>query len=141
MQGEAGTEQLWLINMARKAQERAYAPYSGFRVGAALQGISGKVYTGCNVENASYGLTMCAERTAVAKAVSEGEQQFKALALVGDGQGFVFPCGACLQVMAEFAPDLVILLSDRKGHVATFSLKELLPHTFALDNREESNGD
>lgn len=141
MQEGTDMEQLLLMEMAREVQERAYAPYSGFRVGAALQGVSGKVYTGCNVENASYGLTICAERTAVVKAVSEGEQEFKALALVGDGEGITFPCGACLQVLAEFAPNLVIVLSDGQGHLATFSLKDLLPHTFVLDNREEDNGD
>jgi len=132
--------QIRLIETAREAQKQAYCPYSGFRVGAALQGISGKIYTGCNVENASYGLTICAERVAVAKAVSEGEKNFAVLAVVGDGPGLTFPCGACLQVLAEFAPDLLILLSDELGRIATFSLKELLPYSFALGNREENDG-
>ncbi len=140
---EKGTDArgIRLIEAAREAAKQAYCPYSGFRVGAALQGSSGKIYTGCNVENASYGLTICAERVAVTKAVSEGEKDFTVLAVVGDSDGFTFPCGACLQVLAEFAPDLVILLSDGRGRVASFSLRELLPHSFGLDNREEKDAD
>lgn len=129
-----------LIEMALLARERAYAPYSGFRVGAALLSTSGKVYTGCNVENASYGLTICAERTAVVKAVSEGERSFSALALVGSQKGFVYPCGACLQVLAEFAPTLQIISVDAHGNSRLTSLDVLLPEAFALNNGEGTDG-
>lgn len=95
-------EYRWLIEHAVKALEHAYAPYSNFKVGAALLGSSGKVYLGCNIENAAYSPTNCAERTAVFKAVSEGETSFKALAVVADTTAVITPCGVCRQVLAEF---------------------------------------
>ncbi|MBI1979488.1 MAG: cytidine deaminase, partial [Elusimicrobia bacterium] len=98
-----------LIASAKKARDRAYAPYSKFKVGAALLTASGKVFTGCNVENASYGLSICAERVAVSKAISEGEKDFRALAIAGEKGREIVPCGACLQFLIEFSSSLVIL--------------------------------
>ena len=118
-----------LIRMAVEARERAYAPYSGYRVGAALLTRSGKLYTGVNVENAAYPTSMCAERVAIFKAVSEGERQFVALA-VATGNGGT-PCGACRQVMAEFGLELVVLIVDGEGNLKQeASLEELLPGAF-----------
>lgn len=119
-----------LMELAKKARENAYIPYSKFAVGAALLASSGKVYTGANIENASYGLTICAERTAIVKAVSEGEREFSCIAIVADTPEPVLPCGACLQVMAEFHIDKLIL-----GNLTTtreVKLSELLPHNFTL---------
>ena len=120
-----------LLKMARKAMKNAYAPYSGFRVGAALLTESGKVYTGCNVENSSYGLTMCAERVAVFKAVSEGERNLVKIAIVSSSNELTFPCGACRQVLYEFADDMEIILEDKEGIHITH-LKDLLPDGFRL---------
>ena len=117
-----------LINLARKARKRAYAPYSHYKVGAALLGKSGTVYTGCNVENASYSHTVCAERTAVLKAVSEGETEFEAIAVVTRNGGS--PCGACRQVLSEFSPELIIYIGDKDGEYRTTTLKQLLPDSF-----------
>jgi cytidine deaminase len=117
-----------LIGLARKARKRAYAPYSHYRVGAALLGKSGTVYTGCNVENASYSHTVCAERTAVLKAVSEGETEFEAIAVVTRNGGS--PCGACRQVLSEFSPELIIYIADKDGEYRTTTLKKLLPDLF-----------
>ena len=117
-----------LIDLARKARKRAYAPYSHYKVGAALLGKSGTVYTGCNVENASYSHTVCAERTAVLKAVSEGESEFEAIAVVTRNGGS--PCGACRQVLSEFSPELIIYIADKDGEYRTTTLKQLLPDSF-----------
>jgi len=117
--------------LAKEARESAYAPYSDFKVGAALLGESGTIYLGCNVENASFGLTVCAERVALFKAVSEGERVFKAIAIYA-GSKSVPPCGACLQVMAEFG-DLDILLFDSKGSYVKWRISELLPQAFRLN--------
>src|SRR5512147_1731951 len=117
-----------LIDLAKKARKKAYAPYSHYKVGAALLGKSGKVYTGCNVENASYGHTVCAERTAVLKAVSEGETEFEAIAVVTKNGGS--PCGACRQVLSEFAPELTIYIADKNGEYRTTTIKKLLPDSF-----------
>ncbi|MEN3010815.1 MAG: cytidine deaminase [Candidatus Bipolaricaulaceae bacterium] len=119
-----------LVRRAVEARARAYAPYSGFAVGAALLAKDGRVFTGCNVENASYGLTVCAERVALFKAVSEGAREFVALA-VACGTGPCAPCGACRQALYEFAPDLLLILADGEGRVwRTARLAELLPHGF-----------
>ncbi len=118
-----------LIMAAQAAREHAYAPYSQFRVGAAVLGKSGRIYSGCNVENASYGLSNCAERTAVFKAVSEGEQFLVALAVVADTPRPVAPCGACRQVMAEFRINKVIMCNTH-GEQNIASLEELLPYSF-----------
>ena len=121
-----------LIAAARAAQRKAYAPYSKFRVGAALLTASGKIFTGVNVENASYGLTICAERVAITKAVSEGHHKFRALAVVAP-RTRVTPCGACRQVLAEFG-DCVVLCADSRNtkRVRLHLLSELLPHAFNL---------
>ncbi len=121
-----------LFVLAKEARENAYAPYSDFKVGAALLGESGTIYLGCNVENASFGLTVCAERVALFKAVSEGERVFKAIAIYA-GSKSVPPCGACLQVMAEFG-DLDILLFDSKGSYVKWRISELLPQAFRLND-------
>ena len=118
-----------LIKIATKARKLAYAPYSQYKVGAALLGKSGKVYTGVNVENAAYPTSICAERTAVFKAVSEGEKSFKAIAIVTENAGA--PCGSCRQVLAEFGLDLEVILSDDKGKVKQeTTLSDLLPGAF-----------
>jgi cytidine deaminase len=123
-----------LIEVARQARERAYAPYSGFPVGAALLGRSGRVYAGCNVENASYPLTTCAERTAVARAVAEGERDFEAIAVVTSTGAT--PCGACRQILREFGGpegELRVLVADLEGNVRAFTINELLPAGFTPD--------
>ncbi len=121
-----------LIEMARKAQENAYCPYSGLKVGAALLSKGGKVYTGANVENASYGLTVCAERIAVFKAITEGENEFKSIAITSSGGGFIYPCGACLQVLTEFSRDLKVIISDEKNNYKEYNLNDMLPQAFKM---------
>jgi len=123
-----------LVDLARQARERAYAPYSNFPVGAALLTRSGKVFTGCNVENAAYPLTTCAERTAVTKAVSEGEREFEAIAVVTSTGAS--PCGACRQILREFGgPDgeLRVIIADTAGNTQTLTIAELLPAGFTPD--------
>lgn len=122
-----------LIASAAAARERAYAPYSGYKVGAALKGKSGRVYTGCNVENAAYGSSMCAERTAMFKAVSEGEREFEAIAVVTENGGS--PCGACRQVMMEFAPGMTVIIADTQGQARVTTVRDLLPDEFILTGR------
>ena len=128
-----------LINEALNARNYAYAPYSQFMVGAALITENDSVYTGCNVENASYGATNCAERTAIFKAVSEGERLIKAIAIVGgvkDGDmTYAYPCGVCRQVLREFSNpgDLVIIVAKNQDDYKTYSLEELLPESFGPD--------
>ncbi|GBF33759.1 cytidine deaminase [Desulfocucumis palustris] len=121
-----------LINTAVAAREKAYAPYSGFRVGAALLTEGGKVYNGCNVENASYGLTCCAERAAVFKAVSEGDTKFKAIAVISDTEDFCTPCGACRQVLAEFGGDINVIMCNNRKEFLEQKVSQLLPGYFTL---------
>lgn len=118
-----------LIAAAIQASEHAYAPYSQYRVGAALLTSTGKIFLGCNVENASYGATICAERTAVAKAVSEGERDFEAIAVATQNGGS--PCGICRQFMFEFSPEMQVIIADFSGKIhLDMPLKELLPGGF-----------
>lgn len=122
-----------LITLAAQVREHAYAPYSGYKVGAALLGASGQVYTGCNVENGVYPLGLCAEKAAVAKAVSEGERQFEAIAVVTEDGGT--PCGACRQVLSEFGLDIRVLVASTSGGIRAFTVRELLPEAFTLARR------
>ena len=116
--------------------DRSYSPYSHFPVGAALECSDGTVFTGCNIENAAYGLTICAERTAIFKAISEGHRDFKRIVIAGKSEDYCVPCGSCRQVMQEFAdPDkLEIILAKSQDEYVTYSLKELLPLGFGADN-------
>lgn len=118
-----------LIDLGNEARQRAYAPYSNYRVGAALRTKSGKIYTGVNVENAAYPVTMCAERVAIFKAISDGEKEFDAISVVTDNGGS--PCGSCRQVLAEFGLDITVLIADGDGNlVQETSVQELLPGAF-----------
>ncbi|MGH9745852.1 MAG: cytidine deaminase [Candidatus Acidiferrales bacterium] len=119
-----------LIAAAKQARENAHAPYSNFRVGAALRAKSGRVFTGCNVENATLGLTCCAERTAIFKAVSEGERGFEAIAVVADTDTLTPPCGACRQIIWEFCGDVPVILANLKGKVLHETMGGLLPRAF-----------
>lgn len=120
-----------LVELAFTMLDRAYVPYSRFPVGAALLCAGGTVFTGCNVENAAYGSTICAERTALVKAVSEGRRSgFARLAVVGRGEDYCWPCGACRQMLYEFAPDLTVLVARGDRQFVKLPLKELLPHGF-----------
>jgi len=118
-----------LYDVAKRGRDNAYAPYSGFSVGAALLAQSGRIYAGCNVENSSYGLTICAERVALCSAVSQGERVFEMMIICADS--IVPPCGACLQVMAEFG-DMEIISFDMEGRFQRNRLSELLPQSFRL---------
>lgn len=128
-----------LLKLAEKAKDNAYVPYSGFKVGAALLTKNGKVYTGCNIENASYGATNCAERTAIFKAVSEGETEFEKIAVASTSGEETWPCGICRQVMVEFSKDLIVILGDsEKNIVKEYKIEELLRHSFSgLDIKGE----
>lgn len=127
-----------LRDIAEEAREHAYAPYSGFRVGAALRADDGRVFAGANVENAAYGLGNCAERAAVAAGITAGARTFDALALVSDGEAPAPPCGACRQVLAEFAPQLRVTSYGQNGEVAEWTVDELLPHRFRLHDSDGS---
>src|SRR5207247_7511644 len=122
-----------LVQAAIDVRQRAYAKYSQFLVGAAVLGADGNIYTGCNVENSSYGLTICAERAAVFAAIAAGQQRFELLTIATAGGGA--PCGACRQVLAEFTPDLAILLIDvdRPNNIVEVNLRDLLPRAFTLN--------
>jgi cytidine deaminase len=119
-----------LVEAALKARENAYAPFSKFKVGAAIEDASGRIHTGCNVENATYGLTVCAERVAVLKAVSEGAREFQRVAVVADTDTLTPPCGACRQILWEFCGNVELVLANPRGKVETFRLRDLLPRPF-----------
>lgn len=119
-----------LVTAATRAFENAYAPYSNFRVGAAVRAKSGRVYTGCNIENATLGLTCCAERVAIFKAVSEGERGFDAIAIVTDVDRLTPPCGACRQIIWEFCGDVPVVLANLKGKMELETSGKLLPRAF-----------
>ncbi|OPX87074.1 cytidine deaminase [Pelotomaculum sp. PtaB.Bin117] len=121
-----------LINAAAAARGKAYAPYSHFQVGAAILTTAGRYYTGCNVENASYGLSCCAERVALFKAVSNGEHSFEALAVTAGTEDYCAPCGACRQVLAEFNPAMKIYMANDRGEYRLMTIDELLPAAFVL---------
>lgn len=132
-----------LIDAANRAKVNAYAPYTGFRVGAAVCTDKGEIYSGCNVENASLGLTICAERTAIFKAVSHGERNFQAIAVIADGQDYISPCGACRQVIAEFGDDILVFMVNSKNEYQVANIKELLPLSFKFkmdDNNPQKCG-
>ncbi len=121
-----------LIKIANDAKEMAYSPFSNFKVGAALLGKSGKVYTGCNVENSTYGATNCAERTAIFKAISEGEREYTKIAIMSSSGDFTSPCGICRQVIFEFMEDGEIILGNEAGEEKVYTVKEMLPLGFRL---------
>ncbi len=122
-----------LIEKAIEAKEKAYVPYSKFHVGAALLTEDNKIYTGCNIEIASYSPTICAERTAIFKAVSEGHKNIKAIAIVGDGD-MTYPCGVCRQVIREFGRDARIIIANSVEEYREYSLEDLLPHSFGPED-------
>ncbi|KAF2956173.1 cytidine deaminase [Marinitoga sp. 38H-ov] len=127
-----------LYKKAKDAMNKSYSPYSKFKVGAALLTKSGKIYTGTNIENASYGLSMCAERTAIFKAVSDGEKDFETLVVIGDTDKPISPCGACRQVIAEFGVDEVILTNLKKDF-KEMSVEDLLPYGFSGEELDDKN--
>jgi len=123
-----------LISVAKLARENAHAKFSNFKVGAALRTTAGKVFGGCNVENATYGLTVCAERVAIFKAISEGERRFDAIAVVTDTDALTPPCGACRQLIWEFCGDVPVILSNLKGKTETIPMRTLFPKPFDSSN-------
>ena len=129
MSEQAGQHEA-LIAAARTAREHAHAPYSNFRVGAAVRAKSGRIFSGCNVENATYGLTLCAERVAIFKAISEGERGFDAVAVVADTDALTPPCGSCRQILWEFCGDAEVVLANLKGKIERCRMSELLPKPF-----------
>jgi len=125
-----------LLQAARKARSKAYAPYSNFHVGAAVLGGNGKIYSGCNVENASFGLTCCAERNAIFAMVAAGEKRIREILVIGQSEEFLPPCGACRQVIAEFAaPTVKVHMANRKGACLTATVGELVPFIFHLKKK------
>ncbi len=119
-----------LVAAARLARERAYAPFSRFKVGAAVEDAEGRIYTGCNIENATYGLTVCAERVAIFKAVSEGARGLRRIAVVADTGVLTPPCGACRQILWEFCGDAEVILANLRGDTETLRMRDLLPRPF-----------
>ena len=128
------SEKNTLMQAALDAKNNAYAPYSGFRVGAAVLCDDGSIYTGCNVENASYPCGICAERTAVSKAVSEGKRRFRMIAVTGSSPEKCTPCGICRQFLYEFAPDMTVLCGNDTGEFDEITMSELLPRGFGADS-------
>jgi len=127
-------EYIKLVKEAKKARKKAYTPYSKFKVGAAVLSGDGKIFTGCNIENASFGLAVCAERVAIFKAISEGSTKFEAIAVIGDTDKPCSPCGACRQVISEFGEDIPLIMANLKGDVKIIKIKELLPEAFGKND-------
>ncbi len=125
-----------LISKAKEAREKAYVPYSGFPIGAAVLTTGGKIFTGSNIENAAYGLTNCAERTAIFKAISEGYKKFEAILIITDTDKPVTPCGSCRQVFTEFGDDIEVISTNYKGDELSYTSGELLPGAFDKDQME-----
>jgi len=123
-----------LITIATQSRQNAHAAYSNFRVGAALRATSGRIFGGCNVENATYGLTVCAERVAIFKAISEGERGFDAIAVVTDTDSLTPPCGACRQLLWEFCGNVPVILANLKGKVEVIPMRDLFPKPFDASN-------
>ena len=123
-----------LINKAIEASKKAYSPYSKFNVGACLLTASGKIYTGANIENSSYGATICAERNAINSAVFDGEREFVAIAIMSNSNDYTFPCGICRQVMCEFSKDMQIIVAKNQDDYKVFTALELLPHCFTKED-------
>src|SRR5512146_59731 len=119
-----------LLEAALRARENAHAPFSRFRVGAAIEDEAGRLHTGCNIENATYGLTICAERVAVFKAVSEGARKFRRIAVAADTEALTPPCGACRQILWEFCGDIEVVMANPRGKTETHRLKDLFPNPF-----------
>ena len=122
-----------LIDMATNAMENSYSPYSRFKVGAAVECADGAVFTGCNIENAAFGATMCAEAAAIASAVSAGNRTFKRIAITSEGGAYCFPCGACRQLLSEFSPDMEVLCARADGRYVSYPLATLLPMLFGKE--------
>lgn len=125
-----------LIEVARNAKNHSYSPYSKFRVGAAVLTKTGKIYSGCNIENSSYSLTICAERIALFKAISVGEREFVAIVISTDEKDFTTPCGACRQVISDLAGNIEIILTNGSGKTKKFRTNDLLPYPFTPKNLE-----
>ena len=123
-------EKDYLVEAARTARERSISPFSHFRVGAALETVDGKIYTGCNIESASFGLTVCAERVAIWKALSEGERRFRRLAVVVDTDPLTPPCGTCRQIIWEYCRDVTVVLANPRGKIEVVEMHDLLPRAF-----------
>ncbi|MBI5472829.1 MAG: cytidine deaminase [Ignavibacteriae bacterium] len=123
-----------LARQAAASRKFSYSPYSNFRVGAALLTKRGKVYSGCNIEISSFALTICGERTAIFKAISEGEREFKAIAVATDEDSFTAPCGACRQVLMDLAGDIDFVMSNKSGEIKVLKMSELFPHPFGSEN-------
>lgn len=119
-----------LVEKAKKARENAVAPYSNFKVGAAIEVSDGEIITGCNIENATYGLTICAERVAIFKSISEGKKKISRIAIVADTETLTPPCGACRQIIWEFCGDISVILENLNGKTATFQMSKLFPNAF-----------
>lgn len=125
-----------LVKVAKKAMKNAYVPYSKFRVGAALETLDGKIFTGCNIENASFGGTNCAERTALFKAISEGSRKFTRIAIISDSNDFTYPCGICRQVLSEWGLDMEVIVANNNEEFRVHKLSEILPYAFTNENME-----
>lgn len=125
-----------LIQMAMDAMKNAYVPYSNFRVGAALVTDDDNIYTGCNIENSSFGGTNCAERTAFFKAISDGKRRFKKVVIISDSNNYTYPCGICRQVLSEFGLNIEVITANNKGEYKVYKLSELLPYAFTKDDME-----